>query len=80
MALSKTVKARIRWNKEFRKRMWRESQLYGPQARYFAHVRLSISFNVSAARRDEFGEEFFPVIRIPAEHAHEVIDNMANGA
>ena len=80
MALSKAVKERIKAKKWYRREMWKCSQQYGPHYRIFVKVRLSISFNVQAARKDEFGEYFFPVVRIPAEYATEVINNMASGA
>lgn len=62
MALSKRAKARIKWNKEHRLWLWKQSQQYGPTSRIFVHVRVSVNYNVNAARADEFGEHFFPVI------------------
>lgn len=67
MALSKTVKARIRWNKDYRYRMWQNSRLHGKQWRYFINFRMGIAYNVQAAKLDEFGDYFFPVICTPDE-------------
>ena len=61
MALSKEVKARIKWNRNYRREMWTMSRIHGPHFRIFAKERLTIEFNRRAAQKDEFGEFFFPV-------------------